>query len=241
MIGGPTATQKTRLAYEIQKKFPSIIINSDSMQVYNDLALLTNAPSNEEIREYSCKLFKFMEYPEKCNVGLWFTNVLKVLSQTKEKIPIFVGGTGLYLESLYGKISAIPEIPTRVETKIKKLHKKHGNSVFFRKLEQVDEIYSKKISRNDTQRLLRAITVKIATGKNLTYWHGKVSKKVFKKIIYLTISVDRGKLYKSIDDRCLKIMKSNAVNEVSSFLKKKKKKLIILCINLLVLMLLRII
>ena len=223
LIGGPTATQKTRLAYEIQKKLPSIIINSDSMQVYNDLASLTNAPSNEEIREYSCKLFKFMEYPEKCNVGLWFTNVLKVLSQTKEKIPIFVGGTGLYLESLYGKISAIPEIPARVETKIKKLHKKHGNSVFFRKLEQVDEIYSKKISRNDTQRLLRAITVKIATGKNLTYWHGKVSKKVFKKIIYLTISVDRGKLYKSIDDRCLKIMKSNAVHEVSSFLKKKKK------------------
>ena len=223
LIGGPTATQKTRLAYEIQKKLPSIIINSDSMQVYKDLASLTNAPSNEEIREYSCKLFKFMEYPEKCNVGLWFTNVLKVLSQTKEKIPIFVGGTGLYLESLYGKISAIPEIPVRVETKIKKLHKKHGNSVFFRKLEQVDEIYSKKISRNDTQRLLRAITVKIATGKNLTYWHGKVSKKVFKKIIYLTISVDRGKLYKSIDDRCLKIMKSNAVNEVSRFLKKKKK------------------
>ena len=223
LIGGPTATQKTRLAYEIQKKLPSIIINSDSMQVYNDLASLTNAPSNEEIREYSCKLFKFMEYPEKCNVGLWFTNVMKVLSQVKEKTPIFVGGSGLYLESLYGKISAIPEIPARVETKIKKLHKKHGNAVFFRKLEQVDEIYSKKISRNDTQRLLRAITVKIATGKNLTYWHGKVSKKVFKKIIYLTISVDRGKLYKSIDDRCLKIMKSNAVNEVSSFLKKKKK------------------
>ncbi len=223
LIGGPTATQKTRLAYEIQKKLPSIIINSDSMQVYNDLASLTNAPSNEEIRKYSCKLFKFIEYPEKCNVGLWFANVLKLLSQTKEKIPIFVGGTGLYLESLYGKISAIPEIPARVETKIKKLHKKHGNSVFFRKLEQVDEIYSKKISRNDTQRLLRAMTVKIATGKNLTYWHSKVSKKVFKKIIYLTISVDRGKLYKSIDDRCLKIMKSNAVNEVSSFLKKKKK------------------
>ena len=223
LIGGPTATQKTRLAYEIQKKLPSIIINADSMQVYNDLASLTNAPSNEEIRKYSCNLFKFIEYPKKCNVGLWFTNVLKVLSQVKEKTPIFVGGTGLYFESLYGKISAIPEIPARVETKIKKLHKKHGNSFFFRKLEQVDEIYSKKISRNDTQRLLRAITVKIATGKNLTYWHGKVSKKVFKKIIYLKISVDRGKLYKSIDDRCLKIMKSNAVNEVSSFLKKKKK------------------
>ena len=223
LIGGPTASQKTKLAFEIQNKLPSILINSDSMQVYNDLGSLTNVPSNEEIKKYSCNLFKFIEYPDKCNVGIWFTNVLKVLSKAKEKIPIFVGGTGLYLESLYGKISPIPEIPPKVEKKIKELHEKQGNLSFFKKLQQVDEKYSRKISRNDTQRLLRAITVKIATGKNLTYWHSQVSRKLFKKIIYLTISVDRCKLYKSIDDRCLNIMKSNAVNEVSSFLKKKKK------------------
>ena len=65
LIGGATATQKTKLAFEIQKKFPSIIINSDSMQVYNDLGSLTNVPSNEEINKYSCNLFKFIEYPEK--------------------------------------------------------------------------------------------------------------------------------------------------------------------------------
>ena len=222
LIGGATATQKTKLAFEIQKKFPSIIINSDSMQVYNDLGSLTNVPSNEEINKYSCNLFKFIEYPEKCNVGFWFSNVLKVLSKAKEKIPIFVGGTGLYLESLYGKIAPIPVIPSKVEKKIKKLHKKYGNSLFFKKLQEVDEIYARKISKNDTQRLLRAISVKIATGKNLTYWHSQVSTKLFNKVVYLTISMDRCKLYKSIDDRCLKIMKSDAINEVSNFLKKKK-------------------
>ena len=222
LIGGPTATQKTKLAFEIQNELSGIVINADSMQVYNDLCSLTNVPSNEEIKKYSCNLFKFVEYPQKCNVGFWFKNVLKVLSQAKEKIPIFVGGTGLYLESLYGKISPIPEIPEKVEKKIKELHKKHGNFSFFKKLQKVDEIYSTKISKNDSQRLLRAITVKIATGKNLTYWHSQVSKKLFKKVLYLTISVDRSKLYKSIDSRCYKIMKSNAVNEVSNFLKKKK-------------------
>ena len=222
MIGGPTASQKTKLAFEIQSKIPSIIINSDSMQVYKDLGLLTNIPSNEEIRKYSCNLFKFIEYPDKCNVGFWYTKVLKVLSKAKEKVPIFVGGTGLYFESLYGKISPIPEIPERAEKRIKELHKKFGNSLFYRKLQQVDEIYSKKISRNDTQRLLRAITVKMCTGKNLTHWHGLGSKKLFKKILYLTISVERNILYKKIDDRCLNIMKSDAVNEVSIFLKKKK-------------------
>ena len=222
MIGGPTASQKTRLAFEIQKEFPSIIINSDSMQVYKDLGSLTNVPSKEQIKKYSCNLFRFIEYPEKCNVGFWFLNVLEALSQAKEKIPIFVGGTGLYLESLYGKIAPIPQIPLRIEEKIKKLHKKYGNSYFYRKLEQVDEIYSKRISRNDTSRLLRAITVKIATGKNITFWHSQASKQLFKKILYLTISVERSELYENIDDRCLKIMKSNAVNEVSTFLKKKK-------------------
>ena len=82
----------------------------------------------------------------------------------KRKDSYFVGGTGLYLESLWQNFSNSRDT-YKSWNKIKKLHKKHGNSVFFRKLEQVDEIYSKKISRNDTQRLLRAITVKIATEK----------------------------------------------------------------------------
>ncbi len=224
MIGGPTAAKKTKLAFEIQTKVPSIIINADSMQVYNELRTLTNVPSKREIEKYACHLFEFVNYPEKCNVGFWFKNVLRILSETKGKIPIFVGGTGLYLESLFGTISPIPEVPLLIKNKIEILHKKYGNSFFYQKLQKVDKDYSKKISSNDTQRLLRAISVKVTTGQNLTYWHKIGSKKIFKKILYITISVNRQELYETINKRCLDILKSNAIMEVLNF--KKKKKLI---------------
>ncbi len=222
LIGGPTAAKKTELAFEIQSKIPGVVINSDSMQVYSELRSLTNMPSKGEIIKHSCNLFEFVNYPTKCDVGYWFKNVKLILSETKGKIPIFVGGTGLYLESLQKTISPIPKISLAVKNKIQILHQKHGNSYFYKKLKAYDPEYSKKISENDTQRLFRAICVKISTGKNLTYWHSIKSKKIFRRIIYVTISTDREELYKSINQRCLKILKSNAIQEVSEFLKKKK-------------------
>ena len=168
LIGGPTAAKKTELAFEIQSKIPSVIINSDSMQVYSELRSLTNIPSKREIIKHSCNLFEFINYPIKCNVGYWFKNVKLILSKTRGKIPIFVGGTGLYLESLQKTISPIPKISPALTNKIQLLHQKHGNLYFYKKLKAYDIEYSKKISENDTQRLFRAICVKISNGKNLT-------------------------------------------------------------------------
>ena len=222
LIGGPTAAKKTELAFQIQTKLPSVIINSDSMQVYSELRSLTNIPSKREIKKHSCNLFEFIKYPRKCDVGYWLKNVQLVLSKTKGKIPIFVGGTGLYLESLKTTISPIPEISLAIKNKIQFLHQKHGNTYFYKKLQRFDPEYSKKISCNDSQRLFRAICVKVATGKNLTYWHSIKSKKIFKRIIYVTISSDREELYKSINQRCIKILKSTAIQEMTEFLKKKQ-------------------
>ena len=70
LIGGPTASDKTKLALEISKLFPSIIINADSMQVYKDLSILTNRPTKEDNID-KCRLFGFISYPEECNVGKW--------------------------------------------------------------------------------------------------------------------------------------------------------------------------
>ena len=222
LIGGPTAAKKTELAFEIQSKIPSVIINSDSMQVYSDLRSLTNIPSKHEMTQHSCNLFEFINYPTKCDVGHWLNCVKRVLSDTKNKIPIFVGGTGLYLESLQKTISPIPRIPLAVTNKIQLLHNKYGNRYFYKKLQGFDIEYSKKISENDTQRLFRAICVKIVTGKNLSYWHSIKSKKIFRRIFYVTISNDRDELYKSINQRCLKILKSTAIQEVHEFLKKRQ-------------------
>ena len=114
LIGGATATGKTRLAFEIQEKIPSIILNADSMQVYEDLQTLTNMPDKKDIIKHSCNLFGYIQYPDKCSVGNWHKNVKSILEVKKNKIPIFVGGTGLYLDSLNGNMSNIPEINLRV-------------------------------------------------------------------------------------------------------------------------------
>tara|TARA_E500000331_G_C17218922_1_gene697139 strand:- start:423 stop:1319 length:897 start_codon:yes stop_codon:yes gene_type:complete len=222
LIGGPTATNKTELAFEIQNKTSGSIINADSMQVYKELRTLTNTPDDKDLNNYSCELFRFINYPKKCNVGFWFENVQKLLLNSNGKIPIFVGGTGLYLDSLYGTISPIPEVPLKIRNKIEKIHSRLGNAYFFKKLQEVDEEYSKVISKNDSQRLVRAVTVKITTGKNMSYWHSLKSNRIFKKIIYVVISDDREKIYESINKRCLRILKSDIKMEIKEFLEKKK-------------------
>ena len=113
-IGGATASQKSSLAFQIQSKVPSFIINADSMQVYDKLDILTNKPKKKFIDQYNCKLFNFLSYPEKCNVGLWRRKSIELLKKTK-KTPIFVGGTGLYLDSLINNISNIPPISKKLD------------------------------------------------------------------------------------------------------------------------------
>ena len=102
-IGGPTASGKSKLAIDIQSKVSSFIVNADSMQVYDNLDILTNRPNKKELKNSDCKLFSFVKYPEKCNVDIGEKKSIELLNNIK-KTPIFVGGTGLYLESLINDI-----------------------------------------------------------------------------------------------------------------------------------------
>ena len=219
-IGGPTATQKSKLAFQIQSKIPSFIINSDSMQVYDKLNILTNKPKSKFIDQYDCKLFNFLSYPEKCNVGLWRRKSIELLKKN-QKIPIFVGGTGLYLDSLINNISNIPSIPEKTRLKINQILSMKGKSYFYEKLLKIDKSYATKISRNDTQRILRAIEVKIATGKNFSYWHKHKKENIFEKVVYVVINLERDDLYKNINERCKEMLSEGVVDEVKKFLKNK--------------------
>ena len=218
LIGGPTASDKTKLALEISKLFPSIIINADSMQVYKDLSILTNRPTKEDNID-KCRLFGFISYPEECNVGKWKREVKKVLDSEINKIPIFVGGTGLYLESLVNDISPIPKINLKVKRRVREIHKRYGNQFLFKKLKEKDKRSVKDINLNDTQRLIRAMEVKISTGKFISEWHQIKQKKEFQKIIYVVIKTNRDSLYKKINRRCIEIAENGVLIEIENFLK----------------------
>lgn len=224
LIGGPTASGKTELAFEISNVFPALIINADSMQVYKDLEIITNRPSPEKLKKFSCRLFGDLKYPEFSSVGSWKEKVEEILKSEKNKIPIFVGGTGLYLDSLVSDISPIPEIPESVRNKVRKIHKKLGNKFFYKKLKKIDKTYSKQIDPNDSQRLIRSVEVKISTGKPISEWHKVQQKKIFKKILYIVIKQDRKILYERINRRCMAMISNGVINEVKNFLKKNIKK-----------------
>lgn len=224
LIGGPTASGKTTLALSLQSKFPSYIVNSDSMQVYNKLKLLTNVPSRTELNQHSCKLFSFINYPDKCDLGIWLEKVKRVLSTSNTKeIPIFVGGTGLYLDSLNGQISPIPKVSKKTLNKIENIKKFQNNSFLYNKLKELDPEYASKISVNDSQRIIRSLSVIFETGKPFTFWHSLKSKKLFKKLIYIFISHERDELYQRINKRCEKIINYGGLDEVNDFLDIEKE------------------
>ena len=219
-IGGPTASGKSKLAIDIQSKVSSFIVNADSMQVYDKLDILTNKPNKKELKNSDCKLFSFLKYPEKCNVGLWRKKSIELLNNIK-KTPIFVGGTGLYLESLINDISEIPKISNKIKLKIKKVLSKKEINFFYEKILKDDQNYAKKISPNDTQRILRAIEVKVATGKTFSDWHKQKKRRIFNKIVYVVLSTERKLLYERVNTRCFKMFKEGVVEEVESFLSNK--------------------
>jgi len=219
-IGGPTASGKTELAFSLHSKIPSYVVNADSMQVYNRLNILTNKPSEKEIKNFDCKLFSFLHYPEKCSVGLWRKKCIELL-KNMNRVPIFVGGTGLYIESLINNISEIPQISNKIKSKINKIFLKKGKNFFYQKLLKIDNNYAKKISPNDTQRIQRAIEVKIATGKSFSDWHKQEKKKLFERVIYVVINTEREILYKKINQRCKNMIDNGILEEVENFLEEK--------------------
>ena len=219
-IGGPTASGKTELAFSLHSKIPSYVVNADSMQVYNRLNILTNKPSEKEIKNFDCKLFSFLHYPEKCSVGLWRKKCIELL-KNMNRVPIFVGGTGLYIESLINNISEIPQISDKIKSKINKIFLKKGKNFFYQKLLKIDNNYAKKISPNDSQRIQRAIEVKVATGKSFSDWHKQEKKKLFKRVIYVVINTEREILYKKINQRCKNMINNGIFEEVENFLEDK--------------------
>ncbi len=221
-IGGPTSSCKTRLAKIIQSEIPSYIINADSMQVYNKLDILTNKPNKTEIVKSNCNLFGFVEYPKLCSVGLWKNQVDQLFMRSK-KIPIVVGGTGLYLDSLINELSPIPKIPESVKIELNEIHSKFGNDYLYKKLKKIDPKYAKKISSNDTQRILRATAVSYSTGKPISQWHMSKKNKKIQKLLYVILKNERNILYENINERCKKMIRSGVLEEVRGFIKIKSK------------------
>ena len=227
LISGPTASGKSSFAVKIAKKINGEIINADSMQVYKKLKILTARPNRIEQKNIKHHLYGFVNLNKKFSTGQWLELSIKKIKniQKKKKIPILVGGTGLYFQSLINGLVKIPEIPLNFRNKVRLMSKREGQKKFYKKLLKLDPKVKDKFDPNDTQRTIRAFEIKSFTKISMYEWINK-TKSEFKEEEFLKLYIDfkREDLIKRISLRAIKMIEEGAIREVKKFVKLKIKK-----------------
>jgi len=227
LISGPTASGKSNFAINLAKKVNGEIINADSMQIYKELKILSARPFPKNYQKIKHHLYGFHNVKKNFSTGDWLKLSIKLIKDVKKrkKVPIFVGGTGLYFKALSEGLVNIPNIPISFRNKIREEHKKLGQKKFYKKLLKLDLISINKINPTDVQRTIRAYEVKKFTKRSLHDWF-KETKSFFDKDDFFKIYIDfpRKELIERINNRVKLMMKLGAINEVRRFIKLKVKK-----------------
>ena len=227
LISGPTASGKSHFAIKLAKKIQGEIINADSMQVYKQLKVLSARPNPKNYQKIKHHLYGFHDVKKNFSTGDWLKLSIKKIKDIKKrkKVPILVGGTGLYFKSLTDGLVKIPNIPIKFRRKIRKLHKDLGQKKFHQKLLKLDPSYKNNINPTDAQRSIRAYEVKLFTKKSLHEWF-ESTKSNFKDEEFYKIYIDypRQDLIKRIANRTDEMLKSGAIPEVKRFIKLNVKK-----------------
>ena len=227
LISGPTASGKSNFAIKIAKKINGEIINADSMQVYKQLKIITARPDKKQQNNIKHHLYGIIDLDKKFSTGQWLKTAIKKIEEIKKrkKIPILVGGTGLYFQSLINGLVKIPEIPIKFRNKIRLMQKKEGQKKFYKKLLKIDPNIKDKFDPNDTQRSIRAFEIKSFTKISMYEWLNKTKPK-FKDKEFLKIYIEykREDLVKRISLRTTKMIQEGAIKEVKKFIRSKIKK-----------------
>ena len=224
LLAGPTASGKSKLAIEIANKIDGEIINADSMQVYRDFSILSSRPLKKDLKKIKHHLYGFISSKKHFSTGAWLSLAKEKikLCLKKKKIPILVGGTGLYFEAITKGMSKIPNIDFKKRNIIRDLQVKLGQKEFYKKLLKLDPLVKNKIERFDMQRSIRAYEVKKFTKKSIYEWY-KLTKSDFKEfeIYKIFLNSPREKILKNISKRTKGMIKNNCIDEVKNFLKLK--------------------
>tara|TARA_Y100000590_G_scaffold435425_1_gene554833 strand:+ start:1916 stop:2824 length:909 start_codon:yes stop_codon:yes gene_type:complete len=222
LISGPTASGKSNFAIQLAKKINGEIINADSMQVYKELKILTARPRVKEYKNIKHHLYGFFSAKKNFSTGSWLKLALEKINYVKKlnKVPIIVGGTGLYFKALTDGLVRIPNIPVKYRNKVRAEQKKIGQNKFYNKLIKLDPSIKNKINLTDVQRSIRAYEIKSYTKKSIIEWFKK-TKLNYKKDDFFKIYIDfpRSELLDKISYRTEQMIKSGAISEVKRFLK----------------------
>ena len=229
LLAGPTASGKSKLAIQLAKKIKGEIINADSMQVYKEFSVLSSRPNNQELKKAKHHLYGIISVKKYFSAGDWLKqtkNKIKACFK-KKKIPIIIGGTGLYFNTITKGISKIPNIDIKTRNKVRGLFKKLGHVKFFEKLLEIDPKVKDKILPTDSQRSQRAYEVMIKTKKSLFDWISTTkSDFVDYDIKKIFIQIPKEELLKKISIRTENMFQNKCIQEVKKFNTLKLDKLL---------------
>ena len=225
VIAGPTASGKSQLAIDVAKAVDGVVINADSQQAYNCTPLLSACPDDRDKKIVPHRLYEIWGIEKNGSVVEWLNLAAEEIRKAWEegKMPVVVGGTGLYIDNLINGTTPIPETKPEVRRKVMKMLEEDGVQVLHAKLAEVDAEAAARLNRNDTTRVRRAYEVWLDTGKTLSEWHRLPMKKVLPDAEFTVVKILPPQ--EELDERCFcrfdKMMEAGALEEAESIYAKK--------------------
>ena len=220
LIAGPTASGKSALALALAEATGGIVINADSMQVYRDLRVITARPSPEEEARVPHRLYGYCDAAVNCSAGSWGADATAALAEARaaNRLPIFIGGTGLYFKALTRGLSAVPPIPAEVREDVRARMERDGVEALHAELARSDPVSGEKLKPRDSARVARALEVIEATGRALPDWHREGLPPVLpaEGIAAVFLAPDRKDLYARINARFETMLEKGALEEVAA-------------------------
>ncbi|HEX5005979.1 MAG TPA: tRNA (adenosine(37)-N6)-dimethylallyltransferase MiaA [Hyphomonadaceae bacterium] len=223
LIHGPTASGKTRLAIALAKRLGGEIVNADAMQVYRDLDVLTARPDAQEKAEAPHHLFGHVDAAARYSAGAWAKEAGSLIASLRaaDRVPIVVGGTGLYLMALTDGLSEIPPIPEEARAEARARVAKDAAKAFAELVEK-DPPAKERIEPQDRQRIARALEVLIATGRPISSFHGEQAPVLGRRDwLGVALTPPRERLYERINARVGKMMNTGALEEARALWARK--------------------
>jgi len=225
LIAGPTASGKSALALELAQKSGGVVINTDSMQVYRDLRIITARPTIEEETRAPHRLYGHVDASVNFSAGAWVADAEKVLAEAHAtgRQPIFIGGSGLYFKALTRGLSAVPPIPPEIREAVRARLERDGVEALHAELAQRDPVSAERLKPRDRTRIARALEVVEATGRVLPDWHRDGLPPLLPpgEFSALFLAPERDQLYARIDARFGAMLDAGALEEVAALAARK--------------------
>lgn len=217
-IQGPTATGKSDLAVYLAKHFDTEIISADSRQFFKEMSIGTAKPTNEELQKIKHHFIDFLSVKDKYSAFDFEQQALKVISSMLQnhKLPILMGGSGLYIDAVIKGFNAIPDTDSVLRKQLIDEFHESGLNAMLKKLELLDPDYYQKVDRSNPRRVLRALEVCIGTGIPYSKFLNKPKTKRPFKTIRIGISYPSSELYNLINQRCDRMLNNGLIDEVRS-------------------------